>query len=249
MTDSAHDHDAWDAWPRLSRRGARACGTAHAHRGHRDRGLHGGRDRRGSVVRLDGAAGGRRAYGDPCRRRWGSRPVPISWRGGMRRTHASPSAPASSATSRLSPARSCSALLALGVVVESIHRLIDPVSVSYTEALPIAGIGLAVNIISALILQTPHSHDHGGHHHHHHDHNLRAAYVHVLADAATSVARDPGPGRRVDLGLALPRSGGRHHRRLRDRLLGLWADPRQRVGAAGRGGRSAIRAWRARSAP
>ncbi len=78
-------------------------------------------------------------------------------------------------------------LLALGVVVESIHRLIDPVSVSYTEALPIAGIGLAVNIISALILQTPHSHDHGGHHHHHHDHNLRAAYVHVLADAATSV--------------------------------------------------------------
>ena len=76
-------------------------------------------------------------------------------------------------------------LLALGVVVESIHRLIDPVSVSYTEALPIAGIGLAVNIISALILQTPHSHDHGGHHHH--DHNMRAAYVHVLADAATSV--------------------------------------------------------------
>ncbi|HEX4293422.1 MAG TPA: CDF family Co(II)/Ni(II) efflux transporter DmeF [Rhizomicrobium sp.] len=74
-------------------------------------------------------------------------------------------------------------LLALGVVVESIHRLIDPVSVSYTEALPIAGIGLAVNIISALILQTPHSHDHG----HHHDHNMRAAYVHVLADAATSV--------------------------------------------------------------
>jgi cation diffusion facilitator family transporter len=77
-------------------------------------------------------------------------------------------------------------LLALGVVVESIHRLIDPVSVSYTEALPIAGIGLAVNIISALILQTPHSHDHD-HHHHHHDHNMRAAYVHVLADAATSV--------------------------------------------------------------
>src|SRR6202020_2104471 len=56
-------------------------------------------------------------------------------------------------------------LLALGVVVESLRRLVDPVSVSYTEALPIAGIGLAVNIVSALILQTPHSHDHGGHHH------------------------------------------------------------------------------------
>ena len=77
-------------------------------------------------------------------------------------------------------------LLALGVVAESIHRLIDPVAVRYSEALPIAGIGLAVNIISALILQTPHSHGRGGHHHHH-DHNLRAAYVHVLADAATSV--------------------------------------------------------------
>ena len=78
-------------------------------------------------------------------------------------------------------------LLAVGVVAESIHRLIDPVSVRYSEALPIAGIGLAVNIISALILQTPHGHGHGGHHHDHHDHNLRAAYVHVLADAATSV--------------------------------------------------------------
>jgi cation diffusion facilitator family transporter len=77
-------------------------------------------------------------------------------------------------------------LLALGVVAESIHRLIDPVSVRYAEALPIAGMGLAVNIVSALILQTPHGHGHGGHHHHH-DHNLRAAYVHVLADAATSV--------------------------------------------------------------
>ena len=78
-------------------------------------------------------------------------------------------------------------LLAVGVVAESIHRLIDPVSVRYSEALPIAGIGLAVNIISALILQTPHGHGHGGHHHDHHDHNMRAAYVHVLADAATSV--------------------------------------------------------------
>jgi len=85
-------------------------------------------------------------------------------------------------------------LLALGVVVESIHRLIEPTTVRYLEALPIAALGLAVNIVSALILQTPHSHGHGhghdrdhGSHDHHHDHNLRAAYVHVLADAATSV--------------------------------------------------------------
>ncbi len=87
-------------------------------------------------------------------------------------------------------------ILAVGVVAESIERLFDPVTVRYGEALPIAAIGLAVNIISALILQTPHSHghDHGhghdghaGHDHHHQDHNLRAAYVHVLADAATSL--------------------------------------------------------------
>jgi len=87
------------------------------------------------------------------------------------------------------------AILAIGVVAESVERLFDPVTVRYGEALPIAAIGFAVNIISALILQTPHSHghdhghDHDGHdgHGHHHDHNLRAAYVHVLADAATSL--------------------------------------------------------------
>ena len=84
------------------------------------------------------------------------------------------------------------AILATGVVAESIERLFDPVTVRYGEALPIAAIGLAVNVISALILQAPHSHGHDhGHDHdghgHHHDHNLRAAYVHVLADAATSL--------------------------------------------------------------
>lgn len=75
-------------------------------------------------------------------------------------------------------------LLAFGVAAESLHRLIAPAPVRYLEALPIAALGLAVNVVSALILQTPHTHDHDGHHH---DHNLRAAYVHVLADAATSV--------------------------------------------------------------
>jgi cation diffusion facilitator family transporter len=75
-------------------------------------------------------------------------------------------------------------MLAFGVAAESIHRLLAPQPVRYLEALPIAALGLAVNLISAFILQTPHSHGHDGHHH---DHNLRAAYVHVLADAATSV--------------------------------------------------------------
>ncbi len=54
-----------------------------------------------------------------------------------------------------------------------------------------ASIGLAVNIISAVILHGDHSHDHHhhahDHGHHHHDHNLKAAYFHVLADALTSV--------------------------------------------------------------
>ena len=81
-------------------------------------------------------------------------------------------------------------LLALGVAIESVHRLLAPVSVHYGEALFIASIGLAVNIASAALLHEPHGHDHHpgeGDHTHHHDHNLRAAYVHVLADAATSV--------------------------------------------------------------
>jgi len=82
-------------------------------------------------------------------------------------------------------------LIAVGVAFESVGRLFAPVTVHYAEALPIAVLGLLVNIVSAMILHEPHDHhdhdhdhDHGGHHH---DHNLRAAYVHVLADAATSV--------------------------------------------------------------
>jgi cation diffusion facilitator family transporter len=63
--------------------------------------------------------------------------------------------------------------------------------VRYGEALVIAAIGLAVNIASAVILHDPydhHDHDHHAHSHDdHRDNNLRAAYVHVLADAATSV--------------------------------------------------------------
>ena len=76
-------------------------------------------------------------------------------------------------------------LLSFGVAIESVRRFIEPVSVHYAEALFVAVIGLAVNVASALLLRDPHEHD--GHHAHHHDHNLRAAYLHVLADAATSV--------------------------------------------------------------
>ncbi len=82
-------------------------------------------------------------------------------------------------------------LLSVGVAIESAHRFFAPVSVRYGEALVIAAIGLAVNIASAVILHDPydhHDHDHHAHSHDdHRDNNLRAAYVHVLADAATSV--------------------------------------------------------------
>ena len=73
-------------------------------------------------------------------------------------------------------------LLSVGVAVESVRRLLEPVSVRYEEALIVAVIGLAVNIASAAILHDPHEH-----HAEHRDNNLRAAYLHVLADAATSV--------------------------------------------------------------
>src|ERR1700749_3554081 len=86
-------------------------------------------------------------------------------------------------------------ITALVVAIESIERIITPSAVAYGDALLIACIGLAVNLISALILKDSHhghshGHDHGGHDHAHGegtDNNMRAAYVHVLADAATSV--------------------------------------------------------------
>jgi cation diffusion facilitator family transporter len=90
-----------------------------------------------------------------------------------------------------------SAIFLLGVVVMmvvgSVERLVSPQPIHYVEAMIIAAIGLAVNVVCAYILGNAH-HEHGGHehhehadHHHHHDLNLKSAYVHVLADAATSV--------------------------------------------------------------
>jgi len=79
---------------------------------------------------------------------------------------------------------------AIAVAVESLGRLLAPTSVAYGDALLVAVIGLGVNLVSAVILKDTHDHDHGhGHDHRHgHDNNMRAAYMHVLADAATSVA-------------------------------------------------------------
>jgi cation diffusion facilitator family transporter len=84
-------------------------------------------------------------------------------------------------------------MIALGIGYESILRLINPVAIHYQEAIPIAALGLCVNLASAWLLHDDRDHEHGhGHDHHHDGHahadiNLRAAYIHVLADALTSV--------------------------------------------------------------
>jgi cation diffusion facilitator family transporter len=77
-------------------------------------------------------------------------------------------------------------MIAVGIAAESIGRFFAPIAIDYASALPIAGVGLCVNLASAFILRDRY-HDEEHHHGRAHDHNLRAAYLHVLADAATSV--------------------------------------------------------------
>ncbi|MEZ9003443.1 CDF family Co(II)/Ni(II) efflux transporter DmeF [Vibrio splendidus] len=102
-------------------------------------------------------------------------------------------------------------IVALLMLVESVHRLFNPQAIQFNEAIIVACIGLTVNVVSMFLL-SDHHHDHGhehghdhsknhghshshdhdsdhGHKHgeHHHDHNLRAAYMHVLADTLTSL--------------------------------------------------------------
>lgn len=80
---------------------------------------------------------------------------------------------------------------ALFIAIESGMRLFQPIDVAFGEATLVAIVGLVINIISALLLGHDHSHDHDDdghdHKHGHADNNLRAAYVHVLTDALTSV--------------------------------------------------------------
>jgi cation diffusion facilitator family transporter len=93
-----------------------------------------------------------------------------------------------------------SAIFLLGIaalmVFGSIERLVSPQAIHYQEAMAVTVLGLLVNLGCALILGGAHSHghdhghahgDHHGHDHQHHDLNLRSAYLHVVADAATSV--------------------------------------------------------------
>jgi cation diffusion facilitator family transporter len=83
-------------------------------------------------------------------------------------------------------------LLAVAAVMAfaSVERLIDPRQIHFPEAIAVAIVGLAVNVVSAFILvraEEHHPHSDGHHGAHHHDLNLRSAYLHVVADAATSV--------------------------------------------------------------
>ncbi|EKN0250211.1 CDF family iron/cobalt efflux transporter AitP [Pseudomonas aeruginosa] len=91
-------------------------------------------------------------------------------------------------------------LLVAGLMLyQSVERLLDPSPIHYQQAMLVAALGLLVNLACAWLLRDGHAHhghghSHHHHHHHHHDHhahrhdlNLRAAYLHALADAATSL--------------------------------------------------------------
>ena len=83
------------------------------------------------------------------------------------------------------------AIVALLMILESVQRIIEPNNIHFNEAIIVAIVGPIVNIVSAFILKDDHHHHDHGHgdsdHHHDHDHNMKAAYLHVLADALTSV--------------------------------------------------------------
>jgi cation diffusion facilitator family transporter len=125
-------------------------------------------------------------------------------------------------------------MIALLIGYEAVRRLLEPVPIHFREAIPIAFVGLGVNVVSAWLLGGGHHHhDHDHHDHDHHDHehdhdhhhaahrdnNMRAAVIHVMADAAVSVL--------VIIGLSLARTFG-----------WLWMDP-----AAGLVGAAVIASW------
>lgn len=85
-------------------------------------------------------------------------------------------------------------VVAFFMVYHSIERLFNPANIAYKEAILIAILGLVVNLICAWLLKDDHhhhrhthDHHHDHHHGHHHDMNLKAAYIHVIADAFTSI--------------------------------------------------------------
>ena len=94
------------------------------------------------------------------------------------------------------------AMVAAMIAYESVERLLHPVHIAYAQAIPIAIVGLAINLVSAWLLRDDHGHGNSVYYRHHRDHrhdhdhdhaglstdlNLRAAFIHVIADAATSI--------------------------------------------------------------
>ncbi len=92
------------------------------------------------------------------------------------------------------------AVFAIYMGIESVVRLVNPVDIAFNQAIAVAALGLIVNGVSVFVLGTDgHHHNHGDDHHHHHDHhshgdyshhedhNLKSAYLHVIADALTSL--------------------------------------------------------------
>jgi cation diffusion facilitator family transporter len=83
------------------------------------------------------------------------------------------------------------AVIALVMGFESIHRFFEAPHIRFNEAISVAILGLLVNLLCAALLHVGHGHSHEHSHdtdnHHHHDHSLKGAYLHVLADALTSV--------------------------------------------------------------
>lgn len=80
-------------------------------------------------------------------------------------------------------------VIALVMVLESGMRFFEPHPIQFNEAIGVAVVGLVINLISAWLLKDDHAHGYSHHddHEHHQDHNLHAAYIHVLADALTSI--------------------------------------------------------------
>jgi cation diffusion facilitator family transporter len=91
-------------------------------------------------------------------------------------------------------------LIAILIAYESVLRVVNPVSIAFEEAVIIAAAGLLVNLASAYLLRDAHHHDHHHEHApvqahgHYKDLNLRAAYIHVVTDALTSVLAIAGLG-------------------------------------------------------
>lgn len=81
-------------------------------------------------------------------------------------------------------------LTGIFIIFESIERVFNPAQIGFNEAIIIAVIGLIVNAVSILIMGDKHNHHHHHDkedHEHHEDYNFKSAYMHILADALTSV--------------------------------------------------------------